>query len=67
MRIKCPNCGSTIDAQSMGPRMTIVKSQAGVMEVPTDGGKDEMVAFNCPNCHARSSDASIIGLTVVER
>ena len=47
--------------------MTIVRSQAGVMEVPTDGGKDEMVAFDCPNCHARSSDASIIGLTVVER
>lgn len=67
MRIKCPNCGSTIDAQSMGPRMTTVRSQAGAMTVPTSGGKDEMVAFDCPYCKASALDKSLSGLTVVER
>lgn len=67
MRIKCPNCGSTIDAQSKGPRMMTVRSQAGVMKVPTSGGKDEMVAFDCPYCHASALDMSLSGLTVVER
>lgn len=67
MRIKCPYCDNIIEAQSMGPRTMTVRSQAGVVEVPTDGGKDEMVAFDCPYCHVRSSDMSIIGLTVVER
>ena len=66
MRIKCPFCGSIIEAQSMGPRMMTVRSQEGISEVPTDGDKDEMVAFDCPQCGASSSDKSLSSLTVVE-
>ena len=66
MIIKCPYCGNIIEAQPMGPRMANWNSQEGPMEVPTDGGKDETVAFECPRCGAESSDASVSSLTVVE-
>lgn len=66
MLIKCPNCRHEIPAEPIGPRTVTIHSQAGTYEALTDGGKDELASFSCPECGASSDGYSISSLTVVE-